>query len=120
VRASGDRLRVLEEAELLAAEVHAATRPFERGPDAPLCDQARRAAQSVAGNIAEGNGKRPGPDRLRMLDIARGSLRELETHLRKAHRVQLLGATELATLQVRCTHTGRLLAGFMRWCRRQL
>ena len=39
-------------------------------------DQILRASQSIALNIAEGNGKRPGPDRARFLHIAAGSALE--------------------------------------------
>lgn len=46
------------------------------GPDRSTRDQLIRASRSVPLNIAEGNGKRPGPDRLRSLQIAHGSAPE--------------------------------------------
>lgn len=39
-------------------------------------DQLLRASQSIVLNIAEGNGRRLGPDRRRFLEIARGSALE--------------------------------------------
>ena len=39
-------------------------------------DQLLRASQSIPQNIAEGNGKRSGPDRRRFFGIARGSALE--------------------------------------------
>ena len=39
-------------------------------------DQLIRSTQSIPQNIAEGNGKRPGADRRRYLEIARGSVTE--------------------------------------------
>jgi four helix bundle protein len=46
------------------------------GPHRSIREQFLRAAQSVPLNIAEGNGKRPGADRSRFLQIARGSALE--------------------------------------------
>jgi four helix bundle protein len=39
-------------------------------------DQLIRSSQSITQNIAEGNGKRPGPDRKRFFEISRGSALE--------------------------------------------
>ncbi len=39
-------------------------------------DQLSRSSQSITQNIAEGNGKRPGPDRKRFFEIVRGSAME--------------------------------------------
>lgn len=47
-----------------------------RGHDRSARDQLLRASQSVPLNIAEGNGKRPGPDRQRFMQIAYGSALE--------------------------------------------
>ena len=44
-----------------------------RGLDRHARDQLLRASQSIPLNIAEGNGKRPGPDRRRFWHIAYGS-----------------------------------------------
>lgn len=44
-------------------------------------DQLRDAAASAPRNIAEGFGRRTNPDFLHYLDIARGSLDEIQNHL---------------------------------------
>lgn len=47
-----------------------------KGLDRSARDQLLRASQSIPLNIAEGNGKRPGADRKRFLQIAYGSALE--------------------------------------------
>jgi four helix bundle protein len=44
-------------------------------------DQLFRSSQSIIQNIAEGNGKRSGPERRRYLEIARGSAMESASSL---------------------------------------
>ena len=62
-----------------------------------LTSQMRRAAVSIPSNIAEGEGRRRDGEFLRMLSIATGSLRELETQLHLATRLQFLRDDESRT-----------------------
>jgi four helix bundle protein len=55
-----------------------------------LTTQLRRAAVSIAANIAEGNGSGVTKRYIYHLAIARGSLREAETHLLLAQRLGYL------------------------------
>ena len=58
-----------------------------------MTSQIRRAAVSVAANIAEGHGRDHSGSFVQFLRIAQGSLKELETHLLLALRVDLVLAT---------------------------
>jgi four helix bundle protein len=59
-----------------------------------LQSQMRRAAVSVAANIAEGSARRSTPELIQFLHIASGSLSELDTHLEIAARLGFLQEKE--------------------------
>ncbi|MBI1332424.1 MAG: four helix bundle protein [Armatimonadetes bacterium] len=59
--------------------------------------QMRRAAVSIPSNIAEGYGRSGTNEYLRFLDIAIGSLRELQTQIEISKRLEYLATDELET-----------------------
>jgi four helix bundle protein len=81
--------------------------------------QIRRAAVSVAANIAEGHGRLHLGDFLRFLSIANGSLMELETLVLASHRLGLVDVNAVNAVLAEASKTGRLLAGLARSLRRR-
>lgn len=65
----------------LAEEIYRMTERFPKEEMYGLTSQMRRAAVSVPSNIAEGAARDGGKEFLHFLQIARGSLSELETQL---------------------------------------
>lgn len=79
-----------------------------------LTNQARRATISIPANIAEGQGRTSERDFARFVSIARGSLRELETHLVIALRLRFLEQSEYEQIMSIINEVGRLLQGLSR------
>jgi four helix bundle protein len=74
-------LLVWQKAKALAVQIYKATEPFPKNETYGLTSQIRRAAVSVASNIAEGQGRLTAGEFLHFLGQARGSLLELDTQL---------------------------------------
>ena len=108
------KLRAFELADLLAMEVYQATAGFPRPELFGLVSQMRRAAVSVPCNIVEGCARPSAADFLRLLDIAYGSVRELEYQISLAHRLRFLSDEAHAPLATRCEETGKVLHGLIR------
>jgi four helix bundle protein len=80
-------LLIWQKAMAIAEQTYLLSRSFPREEQFGLTSQARRAAASVAANIAEGYGRGTRPSYASFVRIVQGSLKELETHLMLAERV---------------------------------
>jgi four helix bundle protein len=68
----------------------------------------------VPANIAEGYGRDNRGSYVQFLKIAQGSLKELETHLLVAERIEITEKTKVADLLARSESVGRLLRALIR------
>jgi four helix bundle protein len=89
------------------------TKQFPTSEQYGLTTQMRRAAVSVASNVAEGH-RRTRPGYLHHLQIGLGSLAELETQLELALRLGFATADEAVPLQRSLTRAGQLLHALLR------
>lgn len=70
-----------QKAHEFVLQVYTVTRTFPTRERLGLCSQFERAAVSIAANIAEGYRKLGRADKLRMLNIAQGSLEECRYYI---------------------------------------
>ncbi len=106
-------LIVWQRAMDLVEWIYRATRPFPSEERFGLTSQLRRAVVSIPSNIAEGQGRETTRDFLRFLWIAHGSLREVETHVMIANRLEFLEDDPTNDLLARASEVGRLLNGLI-------
>ncbi len=102
-------LLVWQEAMNIVEMIYLQTSSFPKEEMYGLTNQVRRAAVSIPANIAEGNGRITRKEYLRFLYIANGSMKELETHLLIAERLNFLTKESLEKIQVKLQTVGKLL-----------
>jgi four helix bundle protein len=108
---SYQELTVWQKAMDLAVACYQATKLFPKDELYGLTCQIRRAATSIPANIAEGQGRQHTKEFLHFLSIARGSSKEVETHLILSQRVGLLQEDQLKQLLQQTEEVSRMLAG---------
>jgi four helix bundle protein len=102
-------LEVWQKAKNLAVSVYKATETMPRSEQFGLTSQMRRAAASVAANIAEGWGRGSTVAYIHFLLIARASLMELETHLIISEELKYLQPAQLEGRQKMIESIGQML-----------
>lgn len=107
-------LHVWQQAMDLAELCHRRTREFPKEELYGMTSQIRRAAASIPANIAEGNGRENSGEYIQFLRIAQGSLKELETHLILAQRIEIISSGDLAAILGKCQAVGKMLRSLIR------
>jgi four helix bundle protein len=108
------KLKVWERSCTLVRQIHSITTVFPRDEAWGLTGQVRRAAVSIATNIAEGCGRKGGADFVRFLHIAIGSACEVECCLEISLQLGYLKEGERGIAVAGVTDVRRMLAGLIR------
>ena len=110
------KLRAFELADEVALLTYKFTASFPKTEQFGLTSQMRRAAVSVPSNIVEGCGRDSNADYLRFLDIAFGSLRELEYQASLATRLGFAPAE--SALPAKLIEASKVLGALIRALRK--
>ncbi|MDP6637510.1 MAG: four helix bundle protein [Phycisphaerae bacterium] len=97
----------------LVKRVYGATALFPENECFGLIRQIRRAVISVPSNIAEGYGRGSLGDYIRFLQVARGSLFELETQIIVANDLEYLTEEQTNSLTEDIQQCARILQGLI-------
>jgi four helix bundle protein len=113
-----ESLEAWQAAHQLVLLTYRVTRTFPSDERYGLTSQARRAAFSVAANIAEGSAKKGPREFRRFLDIAVGSLAELAYIFQLVKELELIELSKWTELDQARDLAGRLTWGLYRSVRR--
>jgi four helix bundle protein len=103
-----------QQAVELAAAVYERTKTWPKEELYGLTSQVRRAAVSVAANIAEGYGRDNLGSYVQFLRIAQGSLKEVETHVLISERIGISNATDAQFVLLQAETVGKILRALIR------
>ena len=81
-----------------------------------LVSQMRRAAISIASNIAEGSARKGLHEKVQFYYISRGSLSELDAQLEIALRLKYADPADFENLQDKLDEISRMLSGLIQSC----
>jgi four helix bundle protein len=107
-------LRVWNKAMTLVLDVYRITEPFPEVERFGLTSQLRRAAVSVASNIAEGHARTTRGEYKNFLSIARGSVVEVEVQLTLAEQLGYVQSPALASALDHCDAVSRMITNMKR------
>ena len=105
------QLRVWQKAMKLVFEVYKVTNNFPKLEQFGLISQIRRSVVSIPSNIAEGHGRKSDKELIRFLNIARGSIYELDTQIEIAKQLNYLSQYDFDNLSNLLDEKSRLLSG---------
>ena len=107
-------LMVWKRAKDLAVTIYRLTESGAFSRDFGLRDQIRRAAVSIASNIAEGDERDTNKDSVRFLYIAKGSLAEVTTQTIIATEIGYLNEADSKYIESECEAVGKMLGSLIK------
>ena len=117
---SHEDLEVWKEAIELASETYRVTLKFPNDEKFGLVSQMRRAAVSIASNIAEGAARQSSKEFVQFLYIASGSVSELMTQITIALKISHGDQQELNQLMQSSDKVARMLRGLIKSLKKSL
>ena len=110
-----EKLQVWQSAMDLAETVYKITDKFPKTEIFGITDQMRRAAVTIPSNIAEGKGRDSTKDFIRFLNIAKGSLYELQTQCILANKIGYLDQENYRSIIKMCETLEHRLSALIKY-----
>lgn len=110
-------LKVWQAAHGLALSAYRFTSTFPSDERFGLTSQIRRAAVSIGANIAEACGRFHKGDQARFLQMAKGSAKEVRSHLMIARDLEFISGPDQKTADAQLIELERMLSALLRTAR---
>jgi four helix bundle protein len=110
---SHTKLKVFGATRSLTLECYRLTKNFPPEERFVIIQQIRRAALSVHLNLAEGSSRKTSPDRRRFLEIARGSVIEIDTAFDISMQLGYCTLADMKALGIHIVETFKMLTGMI-------
>ncbi|MDQ3798895.1 MAG: four helix bundle protein [Acidobacteriota bacterium] len=98
-------------------QIYKITAASDFAKDFGLRDQIRRAAVSIMANIAEGHGRRTNIEFANFLNVARGSVAEVQSHLYVALGLNYINQKDFDELYQKLTEISRMTLSLAQYLR---
>jgi len=105
------QLNVYQSAKTLVKDVYTLLKQFPKEEQYALCDQLRRAVISVPSNIAEGMGRASDKDQAHFIEMAYGSLLEVQCQLEISAELGYITLEEFEIQDKQIETIGKMLSG---------
>ena len=114
------KLEAWKQAIELTIETYRLTEKLPKSEQFGLSAQMRRAAVSIASNVAEGAAKNTKKEFIRFLNIAQASLSELDTQTFICMRLGFLSESDLILFNSEIERESKLITGLIKFLKKPL
>ena len=108
------KLKIWEKIMVMIEKIYRLSKDFPRSEVYGLSSQMRRAAVSVASNIAEGAARKGKREKIQFFSISKGSLSELDAQVEIALRLSYIIKDKYSNVQSDIDEVSRMLEGLIR------
>ena len=105
-------MKIWQKGKILVKEIYQLTQQFPSDERFGLTAQARRVAVSIPLNISEGAGRGKDKDFSHFLDMARGSVNEVETLIFLSNDLEYISSEEVNHLLEKTEELGKMIVAF--------
>lgn len=108
------KLKIWQESMSLCRQIFNVTNSFPKSELYSLTSQINRSSVSVSSNIAEGSSRSSNKDFNRFLEIALGSLYELQTQIILSEYKSYINKSKLEELELKIEELQKMISGFQK------